>query len=151
MNTGKAFGHCPVSRNSICPAGQSHLQTGLWSACMEHNNGASVWQRWMVAQGSYIKTATGREWGGGMDSRRSGQCVCVCTCMILSERMGLDIREVIQAAKLLSTPSIYMSVHAPRHMGKRCKTIHGSAIWGRLLQEEELTLISHYPAKNAIH
>lgn len=29
VNTGKGFGHCPVSRNSICPAGQSHLQAGL--------------------------------------------------------------------------------------------------------------------------
>lgn len=56
-----------------------------------------------------------------MDSRRSGQCVCVCTCMNLSERMGLDIREVIQAAKLLSTPSIYMSVRAPKHMESAAK------------------------------
>jgi len=33
--------------------------------------------------------------------------------------MGFDIREVIQAAKLLSTPSIYMSVCASRHTGNR--------------------------------
>lgn len=65
--------------------------------------------------------------------------------------MGLDIREVIQAATLLSTPSIYMSVCAPRHTGNRFQIEHGSAIWVRLLKGEQFTLVSYYPAKSAIH
>lgn len=51
--------------------------------------------------GELIKPAAGRKGGGGVDSRRSGHHVCACACTRTSvrERMGLDIRELIQAAK----------------------------------------------------
>lgn len=77
------------------------------------------------------KTCTGRKGGGGVDSRRSGHhvCACACTRMSVCERMGLDIRELIQAAK---TAVHFINMHERVYSSTYGKALiltgHGSAL-----------------------